>query len=421
VNLPALAVWAALVLTGLLTGTLASRWNESDRGHSPQIEKLLLAAAAAGVVAWFANAGALIGASPANDLLAAYLPIDAEAGFRLAVLWATLPGASLTLATILLVSAALSPGRAQRRRSVAVMSLVALVALGLSAWFAPAAGAVPGAVPTFVQSASAALAPLCALLAVAGLTVVIGMAIAGDTPPRILFLATWLAATAALVSEQLARSQLGIGPRDPVLLGSASSGLVLWLATGTLLHRRAQAVLLRLRSVPSSPSEWSGGAAIAAHVGASLVVVSFAAHAFAARSTVSVAPGGSVDVTDSFNRTWQLAHQGVSRFDAEGADIVSLAIEATDPGGQTWLVTPEVRDHHGRDGRHLENPVSRRKSAGGVLQALRVLLVRADSLDVASIRVTFLPLPVLWPAGMALLLLSAVLAVGEHRSNLSRE
>jgi uncharacterized integral membrane protein len=40
-----------------------------------------------------------------------------------------------------------------------------------------------------------------------------------------------------------------------------------------------------------------------------------------------------------------------------------------------------------------------------------VLLSPPDSLDVASVRVTFLPAPVLWPVGVVLLGLSATLAL----------
>jgi hypothetical protein len=43
-----------------------------------------------------------------------------------------------------------------------------------------------------------------------------------------------------------------------------------------------------------------------------------------------------------------------------------------------------------------------------VTRTIRVLLVGADSLDTASVRVTFLPLPILWPAGVVLILLSAI-------------
>ena len=49
-------------------------------------------------------------------------------------------------------------------------------------------------------------------------------------------------------------------------------------------------------------------------------------------------------------------------------------------------------------------------------QAMRVLLVETDSLDVASVRITFLPAPILWPIGVVLLGLSAMLALSRRPS-----
>jgi hypothetical protein len=240
----------------------------------------------------------------------------------------------------------------------------------------------------------------------------------GAAPSRNTLVGAWIAITLSVAAEQAARGGLGIGPRDALVLGSASSGLILWLLTSALLHRRVQSLVFRSRM----GSERLSAAARAAHVGAAMLIVSFALHAIAARATVSVGPGASEDVTDAFRRRWQLANQGVSRFDAEGVDVLTVSIEATDPAGQTRLLTPEIHDHHGREGRHLANSVSLRKSAGDPLQTLRVLLLEADSLDVASVRVTFLPVPILWPLGIALLLLSAILvSIGERRATLPSE
>ena len=149
-----------------------------------------------------------------------------------------------------------------------------------------------------------------------------------------------------------------------------------------------------------------------AHVsGAILLAVSFAAHAFAQRSTVALPPGTTVTVNDGFRRPWQLVNQGVSRFDAEGVDVTAVAIEARDPRGTPSLLTPEIREYHGRGGQHLASNVSIRASTGRITQVMRVLLSPPDSLDVASVRVTFLPAPVLWPLGVVLLGLSATLAL----------
>jgi hypothetical protein len=156
-------------------------------------------------------------------------------------------------------------------------------------------------------------------------------------------------------------------------------------------------------------------AANAAHAGAAMMVVSFALHAVAARSTLSVAAGGTVEVNDAFRRRWQLANQGVSRFDAEGVDILSVAIESRDPRGRLHLLAPAIQDAHGSDGRHLDNAISRRASAANALQSIRLLLLEADSLDGVRVRVTFLPVPILWPLGVTLLLLSAALVAYDAR------
>lgn len=412
--LSTLAVWAAFVLAALLTGALISRWSSAEHASFPRVEGLVLAAAAAGVVAWFAQVGALMGNSASNELLAAYVPIATTPGFRVAVLWASLPGACLTLAMMLLVLAALAtnPRPAPRSRFLALLSGAATVCLGLAVWFAPAPNALATRIPPFVQSAPAALAPLFALVVLAGLALLAAAVAAGGLPSKVLLVGTWVAATVAIAAEQLARSALGIGPRDAVLLGSASSGLALWLLTSALLHRRVQSLLFR-RGVGVETGQL--GAARLGHAGAAILAISFAVHALAARSTVAVAPGATVEVADSFRRRWELANQGVSRFDAEGIDITSVAIETKDAGGQSRLLTPEIREHHGRDGRHLENSVSLPKSATGALQSVRIVLLDADSLDVASVRVTFLPVPILWPLGVFLLLCAAALAITGER------
>jgi len=180
-SLAPVAIWAAIALTGLATGMVASRWGDSRVPMSPLIDGLLLAGAAASVIAWSAITGGLLGAATPSAFQSAYVPIDIGPGFRLAVLWATIPGASLTIAATLLIWTALSShggapaGTTDRSRFVGLMSAIALLALGVSAWFAPRAGAATSVIPTFVQSTPAALAPLFALLAIVGLYAAISL------------------------------------------------------------------------------------------------------------------------------------------------------------------------------------------------------------------------------------------------------
>ena len=414
-GIASLALWVAVILTGIVAGMFAIRWNE-PRSIDRLTESLILGAAAAGVVSLFAHAGALLGSAGTDALYAATVPIPVTTGLRLAVLWATLPGAALSLGVILLARAALASSLRSETsaRAIGALAFMALLALGVAAWFAPAPNDIATKIPPFVQSISAALAPLAALLSLAVLADVVAARLGGTAPKPAMVSAAWVLATLGLTAEQAARSGLGLGPRDALILGSASSGLVLWLFTSALMHRRVQAVLLRMNTPPFGRAHPKPGA-VMAHVGAVLLAISFGAHAMAGRRTVSIPAGEAVALT-AFRQTWKVANQGVSRFDEETSDVISLALEVTTPSGKSTLLTPEVRDYHTPSGRHLENRISRRESAGRVTQTMRVLLVGADSLDTASVRITFLPLPILWPAGVALILLS-VLAPGRPVSS----
>src|SRR5688572_21849113 len=146
------AAWAALVLTGLVVGLSVAQWHDPARRVSKITEGLLLGSAAAAVVAWCSQAGTLLASSDGNKLLSANVPIGVAAGFRLAVLWATPSGAMLTVATVLLVWAALRASSVSGTRPLSLVCAAAFIALIGSTWNVPAAGVAPTAIPPFVQS-----------------------------------------------------------------------------------------------------------------------------------------------------------------------------------------------------------------------------------------------------------------------------
>jgi hypothetical protein len=249
------------------------------------------------------------------------------------------------------------------------------------------------------------------MVALACLLVASSLAVASrDAVPRAwqsLALAAWVAATVALGAEQVARASLGIGPQDPVIPGGAASGLVLWLAASALLHHRVRR-LIWTRVEP-------GGGRMAgwlAHVGAALVVASFAAHIMAVRTTVDLPPGRPVEVAGGIGTEWRLVNQGVSRYDAGPADVTGVAMEAARVGAPPALLTIERREYAIGPGRSVS--MSLRGSTSGQLVRLRVLLESVDEGDGVRVRVTALPLPVLWDLGLLLLGVSAVLMVVER-------
>jgi hypothetical protein len=367
-----------------------------------------------GVVAWSTWAGDLIRGGPASGILG-IVPVPVGPAYRLATTWATARGIALSLAVVALAGAAIAP-TLQRLRPASYLTresmVLTVVAVALHAVLvldllpAPAGASVPA----FAQAPSAALAPLAALvslacLVLAGARALASRAVAMPAPRDALVLVAWVGATVALGAEQVARADLGIGPSDPVTLGSAASGLVLWLLASALLHRRvARSIAPALEA--SAVNRWAGWLA---HVGAVLVVASFAAHVLAQRSTLVLPPGEVVHMEGAPGGAWLLVNQGVSRYDAAAADVTALAIEATPPGGEAVLVTTARSDHAVGRGRTISTSV--RGSAGGPFMRLRILLDDVDLQDTARVRVTALPLPVLWDAGMLMLAAAAVIMV----------
>ena len=68
---------------------------QNDNTNLAQQLDALRQQTAAAVVAWFAHVGALFGNAASNPLLTAFVPVETSPGFRLAVLWGTLPGGAL--------------------------------------------------------------------------------------------------------------------------------------------------------------------------------------------------------------------------------------------------------------------------------------------------------------------------------------
>lgn len=402
------APWLAFVAAAWNAGVTGARFR-SGLGLTRVMEAGLMFAAAVAIIGWATWLGALIADAPGAEPT----PLHVDTLYRVATVWSMWRGMAMTLATAMLTLAALEPALsrdgARLTRQAFLRSLVGVVLLAPVA--ADLLPATVDSLPAFVQSRAAALAPLAALASVALLLTTVTAAGVTVVMQRRLLALAWLGATVALGAEQVARAELGIGPRDPIVLGSASSGLALWLLTSALLHARVVGWVFRQQTPVRPAGSWAGRMA---HAGAVLVVASFAAHVFAARTTVDLPPGVPVGVTDAFGAEWRLVNQGVSTYDDEGADVTALAVEATPAGGTARLLTTERRQHRAFSGGAL--PSSRRGATGRWLMTLRVLLEVAERDDLVRVRITFLPLPVLWDAGMLLLLVGAMLTLSSSQA-----
>lgn len=420
------ALWLAVLSAAWTAGSLLARWHSGD-GASAAAGYAMLATAAFLVLSWGALAGALLRQDPSLAIVHEGVPVGAEALHRVAATWSTWRGAWLTLGVLLslggLVLAADDShlgSTAATRLGGSVAALVALVlVVGVLAAppFAGASEALdPAVVPLFLVNPSAAVAPLFALGAIATLLILACnvASVRGTASPESALesvgrtaVVGWLLATLTLAAEQAARTRLGLTTRDAVVLGSSASALALW---GVFAVLTAPWVRRRLLGVGLGEEGVNGKAGRpwplrASYGGALLLALGFAVHIGAARSTVRLPPGTATAVTDVFGGEWQLVNQGLSRFDADGHDVTALAVEITDPAGSPALATTELRQYYSRrSGTAMGRPLGVRAVRRGVLQELRLVLDDAAEGDLALVRASFVPLPLLWHAGVALLL-----------------
>lgn len=405
IPLEQIAVLGALLALSWQSGVVISRLRLPGPVIAPS-RAVALAGAAALALAWGVAAGALIAGRWSAVVPLPESLLDAPAvTWRIAALWATLPGSLTTLALLFAIGAALLRDHSARSARAVVRwelytSVAAMLSIAAAISFsstAPSAAELP---PQMVHGA-AALASAAAI-AGAGLLCLqlLGWLAArqeGSAPSpreRYLALAAWLLATLALGAEQAARQAMGLGPDTAVVLGSPVAGLVLWLAAAGELYRQLAA--------PRNQKYRTGAARWGLHIttaGAALIILSFAAHVAARRENVRLAPGSSVEVKQPFGGAWRLTGSGVSRFDAEGLETVAAAVVAARDDSERLLV-PELRQYLTSTGEPLGPPLARTATLRTVAGDLRLLVSNIEAGDTVYLRVSFVPLAALWQLGL---------------------
>ena len=434
IHVASVAVWIALLLAAWSAGILGAGWRDG-RAAPPGSEWPVFVSGAALALAWATAAGTVLRGGSSLALVSGSLPVPVSAGYRIAALWSSGRGALLTAALALAIAASLALAGRQAgespfaRRLAAALSTATAVLLAVGLLVAPpfAVSTVPPQeLPLFLVHPGAALAPLLALVAAVAIGVTLCAAAArpgaGGAPDEFESLAlpllqvAWISATLELLAEQAARGAIGLTTGDALIPGGAAAGPWLWLATGILLHARVRTMLLgagaaarRIR-VPAMR-----GRPLLAHLGAALVVVAFAVHVAGRRSEVTLVPGQSLDLPDAFGRTWRFVSQGISRFDADGHDVMALATNVTAPGRAPALLTTEQRQYYDATGTPFTRPVAVRGVRRGIAQDLRVVLDSVGTGEAAVVKVAFVPFTVLWIPGAALVLITAIAALSGLR------
>ncbi|HSA55876.1 MAG TPA: hypothetical protein VLE53_09235 [Gemmatimonadaceae bacterium] len=413
------AVWLAFIGAAWNAGVYLARWGARVPAP-PSSGVITVMVGALLVLSWGILAGALVRGDAALALVIEGVPIRASPFNALAAMWGTVRGGLFSLSVLVaLVGVALSPGRDGSRepgarhapRALGALSALLLgvltASLLLSPPLAPAVAArVPAAAPLHLVDPAASLAALFAIAAIAATVVVAALLIAGDRGERATLRTTvvvgWLLAALVIGAEQVVRNRFGLTARDPVVLGSSRAGLLLWLALSVLLHAGVRRALLPGAAAPAhAPRRWPMHAA---HGGALLVAIAFALHIGAARTDLTLPPGAPVDASDVFGRSWEFVNQGVSQFDADGRDVTALAIAVTGPGsGASRLLSTEQRQYFGRMGAPLGAPLGVRAVWTTPLQEMRLVMDSVLAGEQVRVRVAFVPLALLWPAGIALM------------------
>ncbi len=425
-----LVTWLALLASAWTSGLFAARWRADAGGYPPRGVASAFASGALVAVSWAMLAGAALRADLSYAAVGGRVVVDATAGYRLAAVLTGTPGLLLTAALLLAMSLIVEveghspPTRPQAARLAALLSgglTLLLIGIILAAPpFARDLSTRPGIVPLSILHPGAAVQPLFQLGAIVVSAVAFAVIIAertgaaahagsGDVSPgraseraRPLLLAAWLLATLALASDEWARTALA--PTGAGVAGRNATGILLWLVLGAAVHRSVRARMLGSRPGATGSLRWHSHLA---HVGAMCLLLAFGAHVAARRIDVELPPGRTVDVRDTFGRTWHLVNQGVSRFEAPGRDVMALAVEVTNPAGRN-LLAPELRDYRDPFGESAGAPVSARAVRRGALQDLLLTLDSVGAGDAGRVRVAFIPLVSLWIPGVALLVGAAL-------------
>ena len=413
-----IALWAALILAAWNAGFFGSRWWRERGGPAPMRSWSVFAAAAPLALAWASLTGATLRGDVSLAAVADRVAVDAPPFYRAAAVLTSRPGALLTLAFLLsllmLTTATARPGPASRRvvRCVAVHSaaIALLVAFMVGAWppFAATRALAVTTVPSELLHPGAALRGLFGIAAIAagihGLAWLFsarGETDAVDDRAGRGAIAIGIAlATLSLASDQWARTALAAAGD-----GRNAGGILVWVILGLLAHDRIRALI---HSAPAGQrSREARMPRLLWHVGAACIVMAFAAHVVARRATLVLAPGQTVETNDVFGRTWRFVNQGISRFDDRARDVTAIAIEVQASGGRR-LVTSELSGYHVGTAEGMTTPISRRGVVVGAVQTSLITLESAAADDAASVRVSFIPLALLWYPGVALILIGAL-------------
>ncbi|MGH7669061.1 MAG: cytochrome c-type biogenesis CcmF C-terminal domain-containing protein [Gemmatimonadaceae bacterium] len=215
---------------------------------------------------------------------------------------------------------------------------------------------------------------------------------------RAWFLPAWTLLTVGLALQM--RGWYAYSPAGGVWQWTpfATTGLVLWVLAGVVLH---------LCGARAPRRRWRVGEYLS-HLGAAVVVVALGALAWSNSRPLQLRTGQESRISDPLGQEWRFVSQGVSRYGTADHDVTAVALEGWRGGAPLGLIVSQRLDYRTAQGGSM--PVSEPALRPGLLMDLRVAVDSTNG-DLAFVQVTFAPLAgALW-LGAALVVLGGLAAM----------
>ncbi|MGK2933890.1 MAG: cytochrome c biogenesis protein CcsA [Gemmatimonadaceae bacterium] len=149
---------------------------------------------------------------------------------------------------------------------------------------------------------------------------------------------------------------------------------------------------------------------VVVYAGIALVLVALAGQALREEHRLTLGPGATGEVRDSFGRMWRLTSQGVSQYNELNRSVVAAAVEVGQAGSGGGIVTSESRQYLDGRGTPTFEPVTTAGILGGLEQDVYVTVTEVGDDETMQLRVAFNPLVLwVWIAGFILAIGGALL------------
>jgi cytochrome c biogenesis factor len=178
--------------------------------------------------------------------------------------------------------------------------------------------------------------------------------------------------------------------------------LAVGVATYLLLTRLH---VLEAADAPSAPSPLATrrpGIAVV-YAGIVLLITALAGQALREEHRLTLSPGATGELRDSFGRTWRLTSQGVSQYNELNRSVVAAAVEVSRAEGGGGIVTSESRQYVDSRGAPTFEAATTAGILGSLGQDVYVTLAGVGDGETVRLRVAFNPLVLwVWIAGLVL-------------------